>query len=132
MGTHLYGLEAVSGAGDEGVVGDWEIEVLERVRGGEAVSTGGRCLEHQEGGEKERIEDEVKERKEPGTVNALRAVEEIVREENNSVLKGRNGGKASSSLIQGGANSPTQATLITKPTGGRMKERSEVRCRRLE
>lgn len=47
---------------------------LERACEGGVVSTRGRCLEHQKGGEKERIEKEL----EPGTVNALRAVGWIV------------------------------------------------------
>lgn len=48
--------------------------LLERACEGGVVSTGGRCLWHQKGGEKERIEEGL----EPGTVNALRAVEWIV------------------------------------------------------
>ena len=46
------------------MVGGWEIVLSERTCGGEADSTGGRCLEHQGGGEKERIEEGLKERKE--------------------------------------------------------------------
>jgi len=53
--------------------GDRESVLLERVCEGEAVSAGERRLEHQEGGGKERIEGGLKERKGPGTVNALRA-----------------------------------------------------------
>jgi len=77
------------------VVGDWEVVLLARTCGGEAGSGGGRWLEHQGGGEKERIEEGLKERKEgrkPGTVNALRAAKERIQV---SVVK------ASSSPTQG-------------------------------
>jgi len=67
VATHLYGLEFMPrvGVGDGGVENACEREV---------VSTGEGCLEHQGGGKKERIEYGLKERREPGTVNALRAV----------------------------------------------------------
>jgi len=52
---------------------DWEMVLLERACEAEVVSTGERCLRHQERGVNERIEVELKERRGPGTVNALRA-----------------------------------------------------------
>lgn len=42
-------------------VGDWDIVLLERVYEGIMVSAGERCPEHP--GEKERVEDRLKERK---------------------------------------------------------------------
>jgi len=45
------------------VAGDREMVLLKRTCEGEADSTGGRCLEHQGGGEKEWVEEGLKERK---------------------------------------------------------------------
>lgn len=59
MVTHLYGLESTSLVRYQGWgVGDWEVVLLESACEGIMVSTGERCLVHQEGGVKERVEDE--------------------------------------------------------------------------
>ena len=65
--------------------------------------------------EKNGLKMDWKKGRKPGTVNALRAVEE----ENNLALKGRKNEKRQALSSEGEGRSPTQATLITKPTGER-------------
>jgi hypothetical protein len=60
VATDLYGLKSKSLVRYQGWrVGDWEVVLLlESACEGKMVSAGERCLGHQEGGLKERVEDE--------------------------------------------------------------------------